>query len=113
MAVYGPINSHLWAWKDDGEFRRQASFARDRRFAWNDHFLEDSAMRWRGYEDQLQRITTRSFAALRMTEGESTGMTEGGGLRGFLFRACHSFYLHSPVQSLFSNYPGGRGLFLL
>ena len=48
MAVYGPVNSHLWAWKDDGEFHCQASFAQDRRFAWKDHFLEDSAVGWRG-----------------------------------------------------------------
>ena len=56
MAVHGPVNGHLWVWKDDGEFLCQASFAQDRRFAWNDHFLKDSARRhvpgfdqgWRG-----------------------------------------------------------------
>ena len=39
LAVYGPINGHLWAWKDDGEFLRQAYFTQDRRFAWDDHLL--------------------------------------------------------------------------
>ncbi len=50
MAVYGCVNGHLRAWKDDGEFLRRGCFAQDRRCAWHDHFLEDSAMGWRGCE---------------------------------------------------------------
>ena len=45
MAIDGPVNGHLWAWKDDGEFLRQGYFAQDGGCAWEDHLLEDRAIR--------------------------------------------------------------------
>ena len=42
-----------------------------------------------------------------------TPLYKGGERRGGgFFRGCHFLYLHSPVQSFFSNHPGGRGLSL-
>ncbi len=43
--VYGHINRHLRTYGDDEILR----------FARNDHFLEDRAMRWRGYNDTRPR----------------------------------------------------------
>ena len=39
MAVYGPINSHLWAWKDDGEFLRAGLLRAGRAFRLEGPFL--------------------------------------------------------------------------
>ena len=40
-------------------------------------------------------------------------MTEGGGLCGAFCRGYHSFYLRSPVQSLFFYYSEGHCLSLI